>query len=292
MGADTCVMRFTRALLPLIATASVAAIRGPKVEVLLDGSGTPRCPGDRWGTWPSPVGLTLGILFAFFGQVLAILYQYARYRWSPNALRVQSDLRPYSFSEAVATHVGQPGGLLMLVVYLSTYWMFDLMPCSYYSFGGGIRPHIVAAQMVSQDLLQYIMHWLEHKASPEFYKLSHKPHHRFTNPRWADAFNGSIGDTFTMILIPLFITAQLVHANVWEYMVFGASWSAWLVLIHSETAHPWDPLFRKLGLGTAADHHVHHKTFVYNYGHIVMWWDKLLGTYKDPATVKQFNPGA
>mmetsp|Transcript_26793 Transcript_26793/g.52041 ORF Transcript_26793/g.52041 Transcript_26793/m.52041 type:complete len:138 (+) Transcript_26793:1-414(+) len=136
------------------------------------------------------------------------------------------------------------------------------------------------------------MHWLEHKGfGAEFYKRSHKPHHRFTNPRLFDAFNGSLGDTFAMILVPLFVTAQLVHANVWEYMAFGATWAAWLVLIHSETAHPWDPLFRRLGLGTAADHHVHHKTFIYNYGHILMWWDRLLGTYKAPSDVGQFNKG-
>ena len=43
--------------------------------------------------------------------------------------------------------------------------------------------------------------------------------------------------------------------------------------------------------GTAADHHVHHKTFVYNYGHIFMWWDRLIGTYKAPESVRTFNKG-
>jgi len=31
---------------------------------------------------------------------------------------------------------------------------------------------------------------------------------------------------------------------------------------------------------------------VYNYGHVFMWWNRLLGTYKDPADVKQFSAGA
>lgn len=65
----------------------------------------------------------------------------------------------------------------------------------------------------------------------------------------------------------------------------------WLTLIHSEYPHPWDPLFRKLGFGTAADHHVHHKLFKYNYGHLFMYWDMAAGTYKDPSTVKYFNVG-
>jgi sterol desaturase/sphingolipid hydroxylase (fatty acid hydroxylase superfamily) len=68
-------------------------------------------------------------------------------------------------------------------------------------------------------------------------------------------------------------------------------------------------------LGTAADHHVHHKLFRFNYGHTFMWaefllyifltllksenklgriivrryWDKLFGTYRDPASVCDFN---
>ena len=65
--------------------------------------------------------------------------------------------------------------------------------------------------------------------------------------------------------------------------------SAWLCLIHSEVHNPWDGMFRRLGLGTAADHHVHHRTFIYNYGHTMMWWDRLAGTYKSPERVKNFD---
>ena len=47
--------------------------------------------------------------------------------------------------------------------------------------------------------------------------------------------------------------------------------------------------FDPLGLGTAADHHVHHRTFIYNYGHTMMWWDQLAGTYREPELIRQFN---
>ncbi len=245
----------------------------------------------RVGGWPSPIGLTLGILAALAGQVAVIWYHYLRLRWvSPR--RVQPDPRPYVFLEGVRSHLGNPGGIVMMVVYLVATWMFDIMPCSYYRYDGGVRWWMVGAQVASQDFFMFVMHLIEHKGlGAEFYRKSHKPHHRFTNPRLFDAFDGSILDTFTMILVPLAITAQLLHANVWEYMLFGAGWSGWLVLIHSETVHPWDPLFRKIGLGTAADHHVHHKTFVYNYGHTMMWWDRLYGTYLSPADVRTFNKG-
>ena len=64
-----------------------------------------------------------------------------------------------------------------------------------------------------------------------------------------DAFNGSVTDTVFMILVPLFITAQSVHCNVWSYMAFGSIFAGWLTLIHSEMQHPWNPLFQKIGLG-------------------------------------------
>ena len=169
--------------------------------------------------------------------------------------------------------------------------MLDVMPYSYYHYDGGVRWWMVGAQVCSQDFLMFALHLFEHKGplGPEFYRKSHKPHHRFVNPRLFDAFDGSVPDTFCMILIPLATTAQLLHANVWEYMLFGSLWSSWLCLIHSEVHHPWDAAFRRLGLGTAADHHVHHRTFIYNYGHTMMWWDRLAGTYRKPELIRQFN---
>ena len=44
--------------------------------------------------------------------------------------------------------------------------------------------------------------------------------------------------------------------------------------------------------GTAADHHVHHRCFLFNYGHLFMYWDMMLGTYKAPSEVSSFNPEA
>jgi len=54
-----------------------------------------------------------------------------------------------------------------------------------------------------------LSHWQEHKLSPKIYQKSHKPHHRFLNPKMFDAFNGSVTDTVAMILVPLFLTANV-----------------------------------------------------------------------------------
>ena len=234
---------------------------------------------------PKPLGLVLGIFAVAVGQVFVLIYFYLHkhgYLGTPTAIQTKG-APDYQWTEGVMTHLAQPEGFVLLAIYLSVTWMFHLMPSSYYSLEGTIQWKETLACLIIQDGIQYIMHRLEHSVSATFYQKSHKPHHKFTNPRLFDAFNGSCTDTICMILIPLFLTANIVRtANIWSYMAFGSLYANWLTLIHSEYALPWDPVFRPLGLGTPGDHHVHHKFFKYNYGHLFMWADQLAGTYRDP----------
>jgi sterol desaturase/sphingolipid hydroxylase (fatty acid hydroxylase superfamily) len=227
-------------------------------------------------------------LFVFF------FFKYGYLSLGKEPLSIQTKgARPYQFLEGLVTHLSQPEGFVLLGGYLTGTWMFKLMPESYYSFDGGIEWPKVFLCLVIQDGIQYVMHVLEHSVSPTFYRYSHKPHHKFTNPRLFDAFNGSVLDTVCMILIPLYATANLVHCNVWSYMAFGSAYANWLTLIHSEYTFPWDGIFHRLAFGTPADHHVHHAFFKYNYGHLFMWFDMLGGTYKNPSEFapKAFNDG-
>lgn len=227
---------------------------------------------DNKGVTPSPCGLTLGIVAVIIGQICVLLFFTLWKKGRLGSLKsVQQVGAPeYDYLEAMKVHLSQPEGFVLLGGYLILTWMFGLMPASYYAFSGGINWVHVAMQLLIVDALQCVVHQLEHGIHPWIYKMSHKPHHRFTNPKLFDAFNGSLADTFFMILIPLAITARLVPANVWSYMTFGSLYANWLCLIHSEYVLPWDGVFRSLGMGTAADHHVHHKLFTYNYGHLFM----------------------
>ena len=101
---------------------------------------------------------------------------------------MQTDARPYAFTEGMLSHFANLGGILMMVAYLIVTWMLDVMPCSYYHYDGGVRWWMVGAQVCSQDFLMFALHLFEHKGplGPEFYRKSHKPHHRFVNPRLFD----------------------------------------------------------------------------------------------------------
>lgn len=230
-----------------------------------------------------------GIFAVICGQVVVLCYHYWHVNYSSSRRIQTQDVKSVPFLQGTLSHLSQPEGFILLGGYLTGTWMFNLMPKSYYSWDGGFNITHIACQLLINDFLQTMMHYGEHRISPAVYKVCHKPHHRFLNPVLFEAFNGSIADTVFMILIPLVCTAQLVHCNVWSYMAFGTIYSSWLTLIHSELTHPWDPLFRRLGFGTAGDHHVHHRCFVYNYGHLFTWWDRMLGTYKSPLDVGSFN---
>ena len=84
----------------------------------------------------------------------------------------------YDYFEGLLDHLSQPEGFVLLTLYLSGTWMCNLMPSTYYSFDGEIDYVKVALCLICQDGIQYAMHRLEHVASPEIYKRSHKPHHR------------------------------------------------------------------------------------------------------------------
>ena len=246
---------------------------------------------------PKSLGLFLGISAVVIGQTFVVVFFYF-YRFGYLAFGVpptpvqKRALGEYDFVQALRSHFFQPEGFVLLGVYLASTWMLHLMPNSYYSFEGSIQWRETFLCLVLQDGFKYTMHRLEHAFSPYLYKLSHKPHHRFINPRMFDAFHGSLADTILMILTPLYLTANVMRTcNVWTYMAFGSTYACWLTLIHSEFALPWDGLFRRLGFGTPADHHVHHSVFKWNYGHLFMWFDILGGTYRDPKELcpKIFN---
>ena len=84
----------------------------------------------------------------FEGAIRASSLAAARLRWC-RTRRVQVEPRPYEFWEGIKSHLANPGGIVMMVAYLCASWMFDVMPCSYYSFEGGVRWWMVFAQVAN-----------------------------------------------------------------------------------------------------------------------------------------------
>ena len=227
-------------------------------------------------------GLITGLLSVAVAQSFVLGY-YALMKHHSIVSYIQKK-RDYHLLSMMKRHLSQPEGFCLLLLYLTVSWHFRWLPESYYLLDTPIRWVDVTKQLLVQDALQYSCHVLEH-VIPSLYKITHRHHHRFTNPTLFDSFQGSVLDTVTMVVVPLYVTSQIVHTNHRSYIAFGTLYSSWLTLIHSEFVHWWDPYLAMIGIGTASDHHVHHKLFKYNYGHVFMYWDILCGTYKHPKMV-------
>tara|TARA_B110000208_G_C11683386_1_gene399654 strand:- start:65 stop:1054 length:990 start_codon:yes stop_codon:yes gene_type:complete len=246
----------------------------------------------------SPVGLSLGILAVAFVQVFLTLPYYWMLRHNVLQrpfIQKKRPLQQKPFWSGLVAHLSRAEGFVLLGGYLCGTWMFGLMPLSYYDLN---RRALcmetvvdVGIQLLLNDFYQTLAHLLEHQVA-RIYKKAHKPHHKFISPELFDAFDGNYADTICMILVPLYTTCMTLslfrNVSVWSYMIFGATYANYLCLIHSEYEHVFDFALRKVGIATAADHHVHHRLFNYNFGHLFTYWDRLFGTYKSPLDYPQY----
>lgn len=267
-----------------ISSKSLTYLRLSAVEATTTAAGSTKALRHR--EWS---GLLWGLGFAGFGQVVILSYHYLRRErgfFTDDYPLIQqaptTTPRPTFFSQALA-HFAKPSSFALLIAYLSLIWKASAQPESYYDEDiAKLRWSHVLAQLVVVDAFTYINHLAEHSLA-ELYRLSHKPHHRFTSPELFDAFDGSFLDTLLIILLPLFATCRLLaFVNAWSYIAFGFVYSVHFMMIHSERPHPFDELIRsRFGVYTAVDHHLHHAKFVVNYAHFFTFWDRVFGTYME-----------
>jgi lathosterol oxidase len=239
--------------------------------------------------YPSPRGLLTGLLSVLIFQIIVFAYYFVvRMFIKPKTIQYKPPPNSTLIDDLWA-HVSAPESFLMVFGYLTVTWMFRLNPASYYDVESPINWAHVIIQLLVVDFFTFVDHLIEHNW-PALYKRSHKFHHVFRNPKLYNAFNGSVLDTLSLILIPLFCTLQVCRfVTCWSFVGFGTLYATQFTLIHCEFSHPWDYILIKLGVGTAWDHNVHHRLFVYNYGHFFMYYDWLWGSWKDPREVKHLR---
>jgi len=240
------------------------------------------------GPWPEAHGLLCGLGMVLVGQVVVLAYYVVRRALGAKTIQLKSP--PGSTLAAdLWAHASQPESFGMVYGYLTAVWMLRLMPPAYYDTTARVNWLHVLAQFLVVDAFTFAAHLLEHNWWA-LYRIAHKPHHKWINPRLYNAFNGSPMDTLTLILLPLLATHQVCFfVRTWSFIAFGTLYAAWFTLIHCEFRHPWDPLFELIGFGTAEDHNVHHLLFRYNYGHFFTYCDRIAGTYKSAHTVNKYR---
>jgi lathosterol oxidase len=142
-------------------------------------------------------------------------------------------------------------------------------------YGWAWIPVSAALFVVVSEFLIYWAHRILHEV-PLLYRLIHKPHHDFIA---VDSFTGAAFHPvdafiqgFPYFAMPFFIP---LHENfVLAALLFVMCWS---VSIHDRVT------FARWRFVNGAGHHwIHHTKFVFNYGQVLTFMDRLFGTYYDP----------
>ncbi len=126
------------------------------------------------------------------------------------------------------------------------------------------------------DFLIYFLHrGLHHRL---VYKHLHKPHHSFVNTTPFAAFAFHPLDGWTQG-VPYHLFAFLFPMHGVMHLISLTVVSIWTINIHDRVT------LGIPGVNSAAHHTIHHTTFRSNYGQYTTLWDRLFGTYHDPARV-------
>jgi len=133
-----------------------------------------------------------------------------------------------------------------------------------------------------EDFAHYVMHRILH--TKHLYKLIHKRHHEFEVPmalsgNYADPMETGILSIATFLPIVIIPNFHLFTFYTWITL-------RWLDASFEHCGYDIMPHYLPFH-GGVAFHDAHHSTFNYNYGSRFTWLDKLLNTYKDPASLSK-----
>lgn len=117
-------------------------------------------------------------------QIIVITYHKIHLSLSTTRTYIQkSTHEEYNFVGAVIKHLTNLEGFILLTTYLSLYWISGCMPSSYYAYQPDIPWFRVFASLLITDLIQYIMHRIEH-VIPSIYKVSFAVSSALKSPRY------------------------------------------------------------------------------------------------------------
>jgi sterol desaturase/sphingolipid hydroxylase (fatty acid hydroxylase superfamily) len=140
---------------------------------------------------------------------------------------------------------------------------------------------VALAAMLVMEFAAYWRHRWEH--SPELWRV-HATHHADEAMNWLTLHRKHpLGELLSLIID--LIPALLLGLPVWAIMTMAVLRSWWGYFIHADV--PWTlGVFGKVLISPAAHrlHHIRDETLMgSNYGNTITLWDRLFGTYIDPA---------
>lgn len=247
--------------------------------MILEIFGLPETPTNQF------ISLVLGGLVFYFGMSglsYLIFFVWGRKKFHPTYQPNPTELREaYKWGtlgvlgNAVLT---LPFHLAIAHGWSRVYWHLD-------DHGG--LPWLLASFAIylvfTETCIYWIHRWLH--TVPFLYTHLHHIHHKWkTSTSWVSmAFHPL--DSFAQAL-PHHLIVFLLPVNGWIYLGMVAFVSLWSVLIHDRVS------FVRWWWVNNCDHHtVHHWCYDFNYGQFTNVWDRLMGSWRDPRTMAQGDPG-
>ncbi|MFO0681024.1 MAG: sterol desaturase family protein [Sandaracinus sp.] len=138
-------------------------------------------------------------------------------------------------------------------------------------------PYFILSVVLYIAFTETWIYWV-HRALhiPVLFRWFHKPHHKWrATTSWASmAFHPL--DSFAQAL-PHHLALFLFPVNVYLYLGMLAFVMLWSVMIHDRVSFVKNSIINYTG-----HHTLHHWYFTCNYGQFFTFWDKLMGTWRDP----------
>lgn len=139
-------------------------------------------------------------------------------------------------------------------------------------------PWLVASAILYVAFVDTGIYWA-HRALHHrfFYRHLHRYHHQWRVPNsWTSmAFHPL--DSF-VIAMPVHLFGLFVPLHAYVYLAMQATMSLWSVASHDRVA-----LLRWRWFNYVDNHTLHHWFFRCNYGQFFTFWDRIMGTWRDPV---------
>jgi Delta7-sterol 5-desaturase len=139
-------------------------------------------------------------------------------------------------------------------------------------------PYLLVSCIGALVFAETCIYWIHRALHTRFlYRTLHVYHHRFREPMPYASFAFHPLDSFALSL-PYHVYALVVPMYDWAYLALFVFSMLWSLMIHDQVR--WVP-FRFVN--DTGCHTAHHWYVRYNYGNYFTFWDRLCGTYFEPA---------
>lgn len=218
----------------------------------------------------------LGVYFALSGLSYLIFFVWGRERFHPTYVSDPA-------ANKAAMKWGVIGTIGNVVLMMPFHWLIASGHSQiYWDVGEHGWPYLAVSFVAYIAFTETCIYWAHRWLHTDFgYRHLHKYHHewRVTTSWVSMAFHPL--DSFLQAL-PHHLIGFLLPINGWMYLTMVSFVSLWSVIIHDRVS-----LVRWNVINYTGHHTLHHWFYTCNYGQFFTFWDRMMGTHKDPAIYEQ-----